>query len=406
MVLGHETGRTTMDREKSENYISRKTVTIIALFTFMAFALGCSEFVVIGIEPELAEHFDVSHREAGKLVSWFAFAYAVATPVLAVCTGRVKRFTLMVIYLAVFVAANTLAMLAPTFGVMLVARVLMGSVCGTTIAVAITVVPELIPEKYVSIGASIIYGAYSVAMVVSTALARYIAGYFNWHWTITGTMVISLLASVAVIAVMPRHGETDEPAGMMEQIVFLKNPKVISGIFVYAFGVGGCYVVYAYISPYLENTVGLVPSQTSLVLIVFGGLTFVSNLLAGVVDMKWGMKSLIPAYAVGTVVLTAMSLCTGSTTASIGLVFAMGIVIYIVSIPCLTMFMRESREKCPKALTLAASLDPTAFNIGIAFGTALGGQVIVRAGLPFLGYAGGVLCLMAVIMVVVNIKLK
>ena len=97
----------------------------MALLVLLGFSLGCSEFVVIGIEPELAEAFGVSLARVGELISLFSVAYAVCTPVLAIATGRLRRFTLLVAYVLVFVLANAAMAFAPSFGVLLAARVLL-----------------------------------------------------------------------------------------------------------------------------------------------------------------------------------------------------------------------------------------------------------------------------------------
>ena len=110
----------------------------IVLLVLLGFALGCSEFVVIGIEPELARDFGVSLAQVGQLISLFSITYAVLTPILALVTGRFRRFQLLVAYSVVFVLGNLAAMLAPTFEVLLASRVLLGACSGGLLAVGVT----------------------------------------------------------------------------------------------------------------------------------------------------------------------------------------------------------------------------------------------------------------------------
>lgn len=102
----------------------------VALIVLMGFALGCSEFIVIGIESNLAEEMGVSLATAGQLISLFALPYAVMTPVLALATGRFRRYAIMLVYLGLFCVGNALSAFAPSFGVLLAARILQGSVSG------------------------------------------------------------------------------------------------------------------------------------------------------------------------------------------------------------------------------------------------------------------------------------
>lgn len=149
------------------------------MLVFLAFSLGCSEFIVIGIEPELAENFHRSLADVGNLISLFALSYAIATPTLAILTGRVRRFVLMSVYLTVFVVANFVIMIAANFSTLLLVRVLMGAVAGPILAVATTYVSDLLGYKRSSVGIAVIYAAFSIALVLSTSLCRVIVENFS-----------------------------------------------------------------------------------------------------------------------------------------------------------------------------------------------------------------------------------
>ena len=129
----------------------------VALLVLMGFALGCSEFIVIGIESNLAEEMGVSLATAGQLISLFALPYAVMTPVLALATGRFRRYSVMLVYLVIFCVGNALSTFAPSFGVLLAARVLLGSVSGALLAVGVTFIPELVGAKRSSGALTLVY---------------------------------------------------------------------------------------------------------------------------------------------------------------------------------------------------------------------------------------------------------
>ena len=146
-----------------------RALACIALLVLLGFSLGFSEFTVIGIEPELAEAFDVPLARVGELISFFSVAYAVLTPLLAVSTGRFKRFTLLIVYVALFCVSNIMMTFAPTFEVLLAARILLGAVSGALLAVGVTFIPELVGVHRMSMMISVVYAAFSVAMVVATS---------------------------------------------------------------------------------------------------------------------------------------------------------------------------------------------------------------------------------------------
>lgn len=147
----------------------------IGLLIALGFSLGCSEFIVIGIQPEIARDFDVPLSQAGMLMSAFSITYAIATPVLALGTGRIPRRTLLIGYSVLFCAGNSAAVLATSFEMLLAARVLIGLVSGALLAIGATYIPELAGMKRISICISLVYAAFSIAMVISTSAGKFIA---------------------------------------------------------------------------------------------------------------------------------------------------------------------------------------------------------------------------------------
>ena len=154
----------------------------VALLVLLGFALGCSEFVVIGIESEL----------------FFSIAYAVLTPVLAITTGRFRRFPLLVTYALVFCAANVAMAFAPSFEVLLGSRVMLGAVSGALLAVGVTYIPELVGAERTSIVISLVYAAFSVAMVIITSVGKMVAHALDWHLVMIGSLVLAVASAVSM----------------------------------------------------------------------------------------------------------------------------------------------------------------------------------------------------------------
>lgn len=374
---------------------SIRTMACIALLVLLGFSLGFSEFAVIGIEPELAETFNVSLSRVGELISFFSITYAILTPILAVTTGRFKRFTLLAVYLAIFCVGNIMMVLAPTFEVLLAARILLGAVCGSLLAVGVTFIPELVGVHRMSMMISIVYAAFSVAMVVATSVGKIVAETLDWHAEMVITVVLALLVSAALLCVMPRHGSTDEPATVREQIGLLAEPQILVGILIFLFGVGSVYVFYGYVTPYLEDVLGMNALEASAALMVYGVMCFISNLISGWVDLKYGMKGLLVVFPLQAVFLAALFVIGSAMPIALAPVMLIALSMYVVSVSCVSLFMRVARERHPKAMVLASSMEPMSFNMGIAFGTAVGGAVVAGPGLPCVGLVGAVFSLAA-----------
>lgn len=188
-----------------------RTKLCLALLVLLGFSLGCSEFVVIGIESDLATELGISLATAGQLISVFALVYAIATPVLALSTGRFRRYQLLVCYSVVFVLGNLVMALAPNFQVLFISRIVLGSVSGALLAVGVTYIPELLSPQQTSLAISVVYGAFSVAMVFVTSIGKFVADTLDWHVAMYGTLTFAVLICSALVAFMPRAGQTDEP---------------------------------------------------------------------------------------------------------------------------------------------------------------------------------------------------
>ena len=380
-----------------------RAIACIALLVLMGFSLGFSEFTVIGVEPELAEAFDVPLARVGELISFFSVAYAVLTPLLAVSTGRFRRFTLLTVYVALFCVSNIMMTFAPTFEVLLAARVLLGAVSGALLAVGVTFIPELVGVHRMSMMISVVYAAFSVAMVVATSVGKIVAEVLDWHAVMVIALVLALVVSAAMLAVLPRHGSTDEPSTMREQAGLLAEPQILVGIAIFLFGVGSVYVFYGYITPYLEDVLGMDAVGASATLMVYGVMCFISNLISGWVDLKYGMKALLIVFPVQALFLVALYLVSPAMPWSLLPVMLVGLSMYVVSVSCISLFMRVARERHPKAMVLASSLEPMAFNIGIAFGTAIGGAVVSGPGLHYVGLVGALFSLVAAAFVLLTL---
>lgn len=367
----------------------------IAVLTLLGFSLGCSEFSVIGIEAELAQDFGVSLSTAGQLITFFALPYAIMTPLLTLMTGRFKRYTLLVAYAVVFCTANLLMALATSFGVLMASRMLLGCVSGTLLAVGITYIPEVVGYQKASLYISVVYAAFSMAMVVATSLGKIAASTIGWHWVMVAALALAVVSCALLLAIMPKSGNTDEVATAREQARLFTEPSIVFGMLIFLFGVGAVYVMYGYITPYLQQILGMTDLEASTTLMAFGVICFVSNLLGGIVDSKFGMKALLVLFPALAAALFGLMRAGGNVTVALVCLALVALLMYAFSVSCISVFMKVARDKHPKALTLASSLEPFSFNLGMSFGAALGGAIVAGPGLAYVGGVGAILALCA-----------
>lgn len=377
---------------------ARTKLATVALVT-VGFALGFAEFIVIGITPDIAEIYQIPLSDAGNLVGYFAVAYAVSTPIIVLSTGRFRRFPLFVIFLIVFNVGNILAILAPSYEVLMLARICTAIVSGVTLSTVMTFINDVIPQEQAPRIISFVYAGFSVASVLGTPIGTLLSDAFGIKSAFVAVEAVALLVTVLLLISVPRSGSTDVSSSVREQLVILKDRRIILVLVMKAFGMAATYVFYVYVTPILEDSVGLSVWMVSLVLFFYGGATIVSNLGSGSLAQRYGLGKLPLMFALQAVVLALLgiSLASGNTVLCIINVVLTGVFIYHMNAPLQSYLLQVSAKDYPRALTLASAVMPTSSDIGIATGSFMGGVVATNLGFAWSGPVGAVLAVVSVV---------
>lgn len=376
----------------------RTKLATVALVT-VGFALGFAEFIVIGITPDIAEIYQIPLSDAGNLVGYFAVAYAVSTPIIVLSTGRFKRFPLFVIFLIVFNIGNLLAIFAPSYEVLMLARICTAVVSGVTLSTVMTFINDIIPQEQAPRIISFVYAGFSVASVLGTPIGTLLSDAFGIKSAFVAVEAVVLLVTVLLLISVPRSGSTDVSSSVREQLVILKDRRIILVLIMKAFGMAATYVFYVYVTPILEDSVGLSVWMVSLVLFFYGGATIVSNLGSGSLAQRYGLGKLPLMFALQAVVLALLgvSLASGNTILCIINVVLTGVFIYHMNAPLQSYLLQVSAKDYPRALTLASAVMPTSSDIGIATGSFMGGVVATNLGFAWSGPVGALLAVVSVV---------
>lgn len=377
---------------------ARTKLATVALVT-VGFALGFAEFIVIGITSDIAEIYQIPLSDAGNLVGYFAVAYAVSTPIIVLSTGRFRRFPLFVIFLIVFNVGNILAILAPSYEVLMLARICTAIVSGVTLSTVMTFINDIIPQEQAPRIISFVYAGFSVASVLGTPIGTLLSDAFGIKSAFVAVEAVALLVTVLLLISVPRSGSTDVSSSVREQLVILKDRRIILVLVMKAFGMAATYVFYVYVTPILEDSVGLSVWMVSLVLFFYGGATIVSNLGSGSLAQRYGLGKLPLMFALQAVVLALLgiSLASGNTVLCIINVVLTGVFIYHMNAPLQSYLLQVSAKDYPRALTLASAVMPTSSDIGIATGSFMGGVVATNLGFAWSGPVGAVLAVVSVV---------
>lgn len=381
--------------EYSAGRIKLATVALVTV----GFALGFAEFIVIGITPDIAEIYNIPLSDAGNLVGYFAVAYAVSTPIIVLSTGRFRRFPLFVIFLVVFNVGNTLAIIAPSYEILMMARICTAIVSGVTLSTVMTFINDIIPQEQAPRIISFVYAGFSVASVLGTPIGTLLSDSFGIKSAFVAVEAVALIVTVLLLISVPRSGSTDVSSKVRDQLVILKDRRIILVLVMKAFGMAATYVFYVYVTPILEDSVGLSVWMVSLVLFFYGGATIVSNLGSGSLAQRYGLGKLPIMFALQAVILAllGLSLASGNTLLCIINVVLTGVFIYHMNAPLQSYLLQMSAKDYPRALTLASAVMPTSSDIGIATGSFLGGVVATNLGFVWSGPIGAILAVVSVI---------
>lgn len=376
---------------------SARTKLATVALVIVGFALGFAEFIVIGITPDIAEEYGISLASAGNLVGFFAISYAVSTPIIVLSTGRFRRFPLFVTFLAVFNAGNLLAIVAPTYETLLVARVLTAVVSGVLLSTVMTFINDII---------SFVYAGFSVASVLGTPIGTLLADAFGIKAAFIAVEAVALVVTVLLLVSVPRSGSTDVSSRVRDQLVILKDRRIILVLIMKGFGMAATYVFYVYVTPILEDGVGLSVWMVSIVLFFYGAATIVSNLGSGSIAQHYGLAKMPIMFGLQALVLLLLgpSLASGNTALAVINVVLTGVFIYHMNSPLQTFLLQTSAKDYPKAITLASAVMPTSSDLGIATGSFLGGVVASGPGFVWAGPVGALFAIVAVVAAVLILQ--
>jgi DHA1 family inner membrane transport protein len=338
------------------------------------FAIGTTEFVAMGLLPQIAEGVDISIPTAGHVVSAYAVGVVVGAPVLAGLGARFPRRTLLVALMVAYALGNLLSAVAPSYATLMGARFLAGLPHGAYFGVAALVAADLAPTGLKARAVSRVMLGLSVANVIGVPASTWIGQVFGWRVALAAGAGLAALTAVSVLRVVP-WTRPDEAATFRRELTALRRPQVWLAVATGAIGGGGLFAVYSYISPILTDRSGVSLGLVPLVLAVWGTGMVAGNLLAGRL-MDWRPhRAMIGACLGMAAVFAIFAFTSASPVLGPITVFFLG-----MSMILPTGLQMRLMDVAGDAQTLGAALNHSAFNIANAIGAWLGG-VVLAAGL-------------------------
>lgn len=387
-----ESGKVRIDKER---FFNLPVVILIA----SSFMLGMSEFIVVGILPDIATDLKVSEVTVGNLVSLFAFVYAPVTPLGSALSARFPRFATHLTLIGIFLAGNLLCAFAPNYAVLVVARIMIALVSGTLVAVAMTYAPDVTTDKFRTKFIAWVFSGFSIASVVGVPIGTWVANTFGWRWAFHIINVLTIMLIVGMVVALPRNSHIVK-IGFLPQFRLFFDRRIQLGVLTVVFGAAASYVFYTYLTPIMRDEVHVPEQYLSVGLVIFGAACLWSNLYGGkLADRGRGVEPLThirPIYCAHAVLMASLVVAHWVPVYGALLLVVLGMFMYLQNSASQVLYMDVASQSHPGSINLAASLNSMSFNIGIALGSAVGGLVNGHFGLTWLGPVGALFLLCAI----------
>jgi DHA1 family inner membrane transport protein len=360
-----------------------------------AFAIGMTEFVIMGLLPNVASDLNVSIPQAGQLITGYALSVAIGAPILAVATHRIPQKKLLCLLMFLFIIGNGIAAIAPNYSVLMGARLFTALAHGTFFGVGSILAANLVAPNRRAAAVSVMMAGLTVANIVGVPFGTFIGQHMGWRASFGSVVVMGIVTLIGIIALIPDIRQ-QESSSAIRQIRALLQPKLLVVLLTGAIGCSSLFTVFTYIAPLLQEVTGIAEYSVTWVLVLFGIGVTAGNILGGkLADWKL-MPTLIFGFASLAAILALLALVDELPVAAVITIFIWGIAAFAV-LPGLQVRIMTLAKDAP---ALASTSNHSALNFGNAGGAFLGGLVITHAGLGVLPWTGALLSLIGCVLAV------
>lgn len=394
---------TFMNNSFPQEALSRNTVSPVALIslTLGAFSIGMTEFVIMGILPNVAADLNVTIPQAGQLITSYALGVALGAPILTALTNRIPQKLLLSLLMIVFVIGNLISAMAPNYTVLLLSRLFTALTHGSFLGVSAVIAANIVrPEKRARAVAMVMAGL-TISNIVGVPIGTLIGQQWGWRATFYTVVMMGVISFIGIWILIPKLRQ--EPAApLASQFRSLIQPRMLLMFLVGALGCGSLFSVFTYIAPLLQNVSGFTEISVTWILVLFGiGIT-IGNLVGGkLADWKL-VPSLMVIYLGTAVVLGVFAYTVFNPVMALVTVFLWGLLAFAM-MPGVQLRSIYFARNAP---SLASTMNHSAANLGNASGAFLGGWVITNLGIIHLPWLGAILSFLALVVIWISSRLE
>jgi DHA1 family inner membrane transport protein len=347
-----------------------------------AFAIGTTEFVMVGLIPEMARDLSVSIPVAGLLVSLYALAITLGSPTVTALTGKLPRRELAIGLMAIFTLGNLLSALAPDYALLLTGRIIAAVAHGAFFGIGAAVATSLVDKSRSGQAVSIMMAGLTLAMVIGVPFGSFVGQHLGWRAPFFAVVLLGVISVAGLIVALPKAIEHTPPAGLLSQFALLGKPRLLAMYLVTVFGYGGSFVVFTYLSPLLTGVTGVGENAVNLALMLFGVASLLGSLLGGRLSDTFGLRTTLRATLMAlSVALFFLPLAATNAVSMFILLFIWGVLLFVISPTVQAGVVTVAKQEVPDAVGTASGFNIAAFNLGVSAASFVGSILVAGPGI-------------------------
>ncbi|GBF19720.1 inner membrane transport protein YdhP [Arenibacter sp. NBRC 103722] len=336
------------------------------------FGIGMTEFVIMGILPDVANSLQISIPQAGHFISAYALGVVIGAPTLTALSGKWPAHKVLLYLMIWFTVFNTLSAFSTNYVTLMVARFLSGLPHGAFFGIGAVVAGKLAKEGKAAQAIATMFAGLTIANVIGVPIGTYLGHHYNWNLSFLMVGIVGVIALLSIYFWMPKM-EKSSSDGFFKDLKVFKRVEIWLLILLTTIGTGGFFAWYSYIAPLLTNVSGHSESMVSYAMILAGvGMVFGNFIGAKMAEIFSPLKAVIISLSLMVMVLLINFLVAANPVAILILTFIIGIVSFMVGTPIQLAIIKASKG----SEMLGSSMNQSAFNMGNASGAFFAGLPI------------------------------